>query len=275
MIKFEGVLLATDYDDTFYSEEFGIAPENRAAVEYFISRGGRFVISTGRSLENFVIQIKREKLPMHCPAILSNGAIIYDFSKNRVLYARTMRPEVIEDMQALCRQFPEIGFEAYVGKRVYIHRPNKITRCHLSRAGLHGIECPVEAMPTPWIKAIVQHEDPALLIEVQAYLRGRWPGAYEAIFSNENLLELTAKGSHKGSALLWLADYLGVSREHIYAVGNGENDLPMLSVAQKGFAPANGAQCLHARGAKLSPNCEDGCVAHVVEWLDEQYGRRP
>ena len=271
MGKFDGVLLATDYDDTFYSEEFGIARESKAAVESFIAQGGHFVISTGRSLENFAIQIERESLPMNSPAILSNGATVYDFANQKTLFARKMRPEIITDMAEICVQFPAVGFEAYCGEWVYIHHPNQITRCHLERAGLHGVERPIASMPTPWTKAILQHEDVSLLLAAQAYIQERWPNDYEAIFSTTTLLEMTAKGSHKGSAILWLAEKLGVSRENIYAVGNGENDVPMLTVAARAFAPQNCADCLRDWGATILPNCEDGCVARLIEWLETQY----
>ena len=49
MGRFRGVLLATDYDDTLYSTNATISPENRQAIEYFVAEGGKFCISTGRS----------------------------------------------------------------------------------------------------------------------------------------------------------------------------------------------------------------------------------
>ena len=95
--------------------------------------------------------------------------------------------------------------------------------------------------------------------------------SYEVIFSNRYLLELTAKGSHKGGSALWLADYLGISREHLYCVGDNQNDLPMLEVAKIGFAPENCSHLLKEWGARIVNSCDRGCVAAVIKILDELY----
>jgi Cof subfamily protein (haloacid dehalogenase superfamily) len=250
--KFSGVLLATDYDETLYGSNLGISLENRAAIEYFISEGGHFTVSTGRSYRNFAIQMKRESLPINTPAILSNGANIFDFQKEKMLYESLIRPEVIQDLANVCTLFPSLGFEAYCREEVYVHNPNAVTERHLSRAGLTGTCIPILDMPVPWTKAILQHEDHALLLEVQKYLSHHWKEHYEVIFSNAVLLELTAKGSHKGSAVLWLADYLGVLRQHIYCIGNGQNDIPMLEVSAVAFA---------------------SCIARLIEKLDYRYSK--
>ena len=59
MGKFDGVLIASDYDNTIvYTEDSlrgkggipPVSPENRAAMEYFMAQGGTFCVSTGRAL---------------------------------------------------------------------------------------------------------------------------------------------------------------------------------------------------------------------------------
>ena len=92
MGRFQGVLLATDYDDTLYSTDGTISPENRQAIEAFVAQGGRFCISTGRSYINFAIQMERERLPVNAPVILSNGASIYDFAQEKSLWLKHLPP---------------------------------------------------------------------------------------------------------------------------------------------------------------------------------------
>lgn len=271
MGKFSGVLLATDYDETLYGVNQGITPENRAAIQYFISEGGHFTVSTGRSYRNFAIQMERESLPVNTPVILSNGANIYDFANRKMLYETLMRPEVVQDMAEVCKCFPRLGFEAYCKEEVYVHNPNAVTERHLSRAGLNGIPLPILEMPTPWTKAILQQEDHDLLLEVQQYIHSRWHEHYEVIFSNAVLLELTAKGSHKGSAVLWLAKHLRVARDHIYCIGNGQNDIPMLDVSVEPFAPANCTAAIRERGATILASCDESCIARLIEHLEFRY----
>ena len=53
MGKFDGVLLCTDFDDTFCCPGQDIPPANLEAVEYFKSQGGRFTVVTGRAPHAF------------------------------------------------------------------------------------------------------------------------------------------------------------------------------------------------------------------------------
>ena len=100
MGKFDGVLLAADYDDTYYDRTFTISTENRRAVERFMAQGGRFVVATGRSYINFAIQMEVEKPPLNGPVILSNGASIHDFSKGQTLWEQ----HLLESAPALLRR---------------------------------------------------------------------------------------------------------------------------------------------------------------------------
>ena len=92
MGKFNGVLIASDYDNTLvYTENAlkglepmpDLLPENREAIEYFMAQGGVFSVATGRALPAF--DTVREGLPMNGPTILFNGAAIYDFEKQQYL----------------------------------------------------------------------------------------------------------------------------------------------------------------------------------------------
>ena len=68
-----------------------------------------------------------------------------------------------------------------------------------------------------------------------------------------------------------LAEMLGVKREHIYCVGDNQNDIPMLAVSAQGFAPANCAKAVRDWGATVVCDCEDGAIADVIEILDKRY----
>ena len=268
MGKFDGYLLASDYDDTFYDRTFTISPENRAAVERFIAEGGRFAISTGRSFVNFAIQMEVEKLPVNAPVILSNGAEIYDFSTGRTLWKKTLPLTAADCLEEVCARFPAIGFEAYHGEEVYTFRANAATERHLKRCRLTGIPAEIREMPAPWDKVILQNDDTALLRQAEDYILARWT-EFEVTFSNPYLLEMTAKGANKGLCVRWLADYLGIAPDRIYCVGNGINDIPMLEVSAIPFAPADSYQEVKDWGATLLPPCNESCVARLIEILEK------
>lgn len=268
--KFNGVLLVSDYDDTLYGTDLHVSEENRAAIRFFIEHGGLFTVATGRARKTFAPQVEKERIPMNAPAVLSNGATVYDF-QNQSLVRRTYLPNsVIDDMKQLCAQFPELGFEAYYQNEIFVYRPNFITQRHMERVGMAYSECTIEELPTPLTKIILEQDTP-MLKEIQAYMLQRVGDSYEVIFSNRFLLELTAKGSHKGGAVLWLAGHLGIQREHIYCVGDNQNDIPMLEVSKIPFAPTGCNHLVVEWGAHMVRSCDDGCVASVIEILDGLY----
>lgn len=268
MGKFDGVLLATDFDDTYYGADNRVPPENLEAVDYFKSQGGTFTISTGRAHRTFSPYL--DLAPVNAPVILSNGAQLYDFAAGKMVLETTLPPTVGADLELLAQLVPEVSLEAYHGEEIYIWNPNPWTWFHLNKAGTGADEVPIAAMPHPWGKAIL-HQDYPILKKAQAQLLARWGDRYEAIFSNDHMLELTAKGSTKGGMVLELAKRLGIRREHIYCVGDNQNDIPMLAVSAIPFAPANCAQEVKDFGATLLPTCQEGAVAHLIRHLDRRY----
>ena len=85
MGRFDGVLLASDFDNTLiYTEDALLRGEpipplperNRQALTYFMAEGGRFAISTGRALAAF--EKYAPLVPMNAPGVICNGAALYD-----------------------------------------------------------------------------------------------------------------------------------------------------------------------------------------------------
>lgn len=268
MGKFDGVLLATDFDDTYFPESGSLPPENLEAVAYFKAQGGVFTIATGRAHTTFAPKLPFA--PVNAPVILSNGAQLFDFATDQMLLERTIPESVAPHLEELARAVPEVGLEAYHGEDAYIWNPNRWTWYHLDKAGIGATECPISEMPQPWGKAIL-HQERDILLEAQTWLLARYGDRYEAIFSNFHMLELTAKGATKGGMVLELAGWLGIDKAHIYCAGDNQNDIPMLEVARVGYAPANCADEVKDWGAKLLPRCEDGAIAALIQDLDRRY----
>lgn len=268
MGKFDGVLLASDFDATFVTDDLVIPPANLTALDYFTREGGTFTIATGRAHPTFAPFA--DKVPFNAPVILSNGSALYDFRADRMVYETFLPQRVREDLAQVAQVEPEIGFEAYHGDDIYAFQPNSVTYAHLTRAGADCTVCPIGEMPLPWSKVILE-QDTALLRRVQAYMLDRWSAHYEVIFSNAFLLELTRKGSHKGGMVRYLADLLGIDHRHIYCVGDNQNDIPMLEISAIPFAPGGCAQAMKDWGPRLLRPCEEGCIAEIVEILDGIY----
>jgi len=269
MGKFDGVLFFTDYDDTLYNSQLTVSPENRAAVRYFMDNGGRFSIATGRAHRTFTPQIEKEQLSFNAPVVLSNGAAIYDYEKDCYLERTLLNDSLPALVAELCEVFPDLGFEAYHGEDIYVHNPNPVSETHLTRVGPYTV-CPIAEMPTPWNKVILEQDEPYLK-EVMAHILQHWNGVCEAIFSNRYLLELTDRGSNKGTMVAKVAQLLDIDPHHIYCIGDNQNDIPMLALSAIPFAPANCAQQVKDWGAHILCHTDDHAIAQAIALLDAIY----
>ena len=268
MGRFDGVLLVSDFDDTLYGTGQRVPPSNLEALACFLREGGRFTVATGRAHTTFAPFVRLA--PVNAPVILSNGSALYDFQTGRMLEQTFLDGSAPRDLAALTSAIPELGFEAYHGEDIYVYQPNWVTDMHMKKVGGGYAVRPIAEMPVPWTKVILQQEHEPLL-RAQSWLEEYCPGRYEAIFSNHYYLELTRRGSSKGGMVLRLAKLLGVAREHIYCMGDNQNDIPMLAVSAVPFAPANCAREVRDWGARVLCHCDEGVVAAAIRQLEERY----
>ena len=280
MGRFDGVLLASDFDNTLiYTEEALIRGEpvpplperNRKALEHFMAEGGRFAVSTGRALAAFVKYA--DQVPMNAPGVVCNGAAIYDFAKGEYLVTALLDERARERGQQVLEAFPQAAVEAYhIDNVIHAVHPNEITRHHEHLTKVGVTEAPsLLDVPLPLGKLLFE-ADHETLLEIRDFLTDRgWGGDYELIFSGQSLLEMTAKGANKGGMVRRLAELLGIPREHVYCVGDEANDLPMLQWAAEGFAPANCIPAVRESGATIVSHALDGALADVVEILEKKY----
>ena len=270
MGKFDGILLASDFDDTLYGWDLRIPERNLRALEYFIREGGRFTVSTGRAHRTFAPFASQ--VPMNAPAVLSNGAAIYDFQADKMLEQSLLPDTAPADLAAVMERFPSLSLEVYHGEDIYVCNPNEITFAHLRKVNCDYTRCAIPDMPTPWVKGIF-HQEREVLLPVQAWMLEQFGDRYEAIFSNPRYLELTRKGSSKGGGVARVAELLSIAPDRVYCVGDNQNDIPMLALSAIPFAPANCAQEVRdwEGGARILCHCDDGIIGDIVEILDGLY----
>lgn len=280
MEKFDGVLLASDFDNTLiYTEDAlrtgkpipPLSAGNRAALEFFMEQGGYFTVATGRALPAF------EKLagmiPTNAPCVICNGAAIYDFAKGEYLETALLSEKSRERGQQVLDAFSQVGVEAYhVENVIHAVQINDSIRAHEHLTGV-GVEEKASLLdvPLPLGKLLFEAEREDLE-QVEQFIRNcGWAKDYELIYSGKTLLELTAKGASKGGMLRKLAQRLGVAPENTYAVGDEGNDLSMLEMSAVGFAPANCALSVRQSGVQIVCDAHGDALAEVIAALEKQY----
>ena len=281
MGKFSGVLIASDYDNTIaYTEEAlrsgtpapPVSRENKEAIEYFMAEGGVFSVATGRARPSF--DTVRHNVPQNGPAVLFNGAAIYDYAQGRYLHTAFLPEEIRDHLTQAQQALGKLTFKIYHDNNsMFVVNPNEITAnhqhlTHLPAVTLNSIyDAPSPILKIAFEEPIARHKDIVAFMDQQP-----WRNLYEVVSSTEVLLEVTVHGANKGGMVEKLAQILGIDRRHVYTMGDHANDIPMLEVANIAFAPQNAIDAVkQVPGIRVVSNCWEHATAEMISILDKMY----
>ena len=261
---FEGKLILTDLDGTLLDERDEISTENRRAIDRVIEGGGLFSVATGRSkmgMEHFF-----PRLRINAPAVLYNGAAIYDFVSRRDVYSAPVGEKGAHLTDMLIRAFPQLGIEVYSGHIPYVAQENEFTRRHFASVKIPWNPCPPDRIPQPWLSLVLTGEND-LLRRVEKRIYRVFPDAFFLQYSSAHMLEVLRKDANKGEGALQLARRMGIAPEGLYTVGDGTNDVQLLACAYHSCAPENACPQILAAARHRLPHHRDHAIAALVERL--------
>lgn len=233
---FNNYLLVSDMDGTLLRDDKTISTENIEALEYFVKQGGRFTMSTGRAPQ--AVRQYLPQLPINAPAIVVNGAVIYDYKQEHALLEIGMPENSRALVEDVAKQYPQIGIEIFLLGKSYVCQMGTDTERHFKTLKIPYQLRPVSEIEPPeqWRKLNLTGE-PDCIQSIRDMLNETATG-YTVTTSTPYFCEITGPMADKGSALMRLSKHLGA--ETICAAGDGFNDLTMLRVANFSFAPENG-----------------------------------
>ena len=269
MGRFDGILLAVDFDDTFRSTgEKTVSAENLRAAEEFMAEGGRFTLDTGRDLRSFLSI--RTLFTVNAPVVLSNGALLYDPAAEETLWEHFLPFSCRADFAGLLAAFPEVGMEVHRGADVRACRVTPGVEEHLRRMGAPVLAAEPDKVLYPWTKVALivpgplRAENPACL-PVLRWLEEHCPGRYDAVQSGA-IVDVAARGVTKGAGLVRLAEHLGLGPEAVFCAGDSWNDLSMFPAARLSFAPAGALPAVKAAAGRVVGPA-GGCIREIVECI--------
>lgn len=269
MNKFDGVFILTDMDGTLLDSGAKISDKNREAIDYFIENGGLFSVATGRakgSVEGFL-----PGLVTSAPSIVHNGSLIVDL-RDDTLVRRLDLSDRAEDMVAdILDRFPSVAIEISLPDDQYVARGNSLSERHHRNVGLEYKLKSFKEVPLPWLKLnlVADHE---VLLDAGEYMMRAYKEGFFAQFSLPHYYEVMAAGASKGDSALWLRDYLKVKPEDFYTVGDGTNDIELLTASgANSHATANAKPPVLEVAASILPDNDSGAIAALIEKLDRKY----
>ena len=270
-------LIAIDIDGTLLSPEFRVSETDLATLRRAHSQGIEVILVTGRR-HTFALPIAQQ-LGFDLWLISSNGAV------TRSLAGETFHRDLLPE--ATCRELLGV-MQEFRGQTVLTFDSNRAGTIVIERLDL------LEASIKRWLEKNMQYiqfvvpiEDALTTDPVQAMfcgpvadmqrvlrvlescglpitvLRTEYPGR------DLSIVDVLNAGCSKGHALERWANYRGITRDQVMAVGDNYNDIEMLEFAGHPFIMGNASEELRSRGWKLTrSNAESGvsaAIEHVLE----------
>jgi Cof subfamily protein (haloacid dehalogenase superfamily) len=263
-------VIATDLDGTIVRSDGTISARTVAALARVERAGSMLVMVTGRPprwMTDIAAAVGHRGV-----AICANGAVLYDLHTETVLRADEIPPDVIAETIGRLRGIaPELRFTVEYPTGFVYERSYDISRWEAGRwdaRSLGGRPADDEELVSRGgTKLLAFHPDadPDTLSEKAVQAVGDLVTVTHS--SKSALLEMSALGVTKASALAVLCAEHGVASGEVTAFGDMPNDLPMLTWAGTSYGVANAHPLvLAAVTHKTSRNDDDG-VAEVLERL--------
>ena len=278
MPDYSRYLILTDLDGTFFGRSARLVERNLTAIEHFKAYGGHIAPATGRIPANIRRDIPDCGSIFNAPAVTANGAFIYDLTADECLHSTPMDPTYVKAAVELVQSLSDRVGARVSTRKAFLVNQNRINDAILrdlgERVAFGGDILPVEQWQTEgalWYKIVFrgEYED---LCAVRPVVEETFGDIFEYSVSSPRFFELQKKGCTKATGLRFVADSMADRLGHpvtTIAVGDQENDLPMLQAADLAACPENAVEAVKAVcGVKLCHH-DEGCIGELIERLGE------
>ena len=265
-LQISDYLVVSDLDGTLLKAGVGMPEINKEAIAQFSAMGGKFGIATGRAMAG-VAPYLPDLQCMSAPAVLCNGALIYDFSTNTVLQENNLPYTVARNLvQTIMARFPTLGVEVMTVKKIFILKNNALSHRHTASDRLKYTMTDVDHLTDRWLKVLFC-ADPDQLAQVEHFAASLVHDGVYFVRTGENYLEMMCDGVNKASALNQVRSICNIPPGGLVVIGDYYNDLPMLQQADFSVCPENAPDDRKCHCNMVTKSCLEGGVAHFLRYL--------
>jgi Cof subfamily protein (haloacid dehalogenase superfamily) len=239
-------IVFADMDGTFLAADKSVPSLNLRLLDLLADCGIPFVPCTGRPVHAVPDEVLVHPATRY--VVGANGAVVYDVVSRKRIHVASMSKRCVLDLYDRARDL-EITFDIFADGEVYAERQRYEAMAD------YGIDVPTLEM----LKRVRRPVDLTVPeIVAQAHDIEKVTCFWKSIQDRDDLekaigassgfsvahghaknFELQTEGVHKGFALEWLCEWLGVPVGESVAFGDEANDIPMLRAAGVGVAMQN------------------------------------
>lgn len=256
-------LVAFDIDDTLTKGSTTLSPGNLAAIRRAQDAGVFVTVATGRGyLGSSAIW---KTIGVQGPVINYGGSIVNDTRTGALLHATSIKPEEVTELFALAHEL-NVHAQLYQGDAIVYEAENEYAVRYKTFLNLPFVIDP-DLMKKRWenVPKILYITEKERAEELIPMLQKRFEGQFKISGSKAGFVEFNELEAHKGSALAWIAAYLGVAQSETAAMGDNLLDLEMIRWAGTGAAVADAHADILGVADVIAPRCEDDGAAWFID----------
>ena len=256
-------LLALDLDGTLIGDDLVISPAVGEAIAAAHNLGVTVTLATGR-MHSFA-ELFARNLRITAPLISYQGGLIRALDADKPFHRATMSRELVSEMLdwQIQRNWETV---LYAGDDAYIANARHPQDFFFDNVGERCI----------WVDDLRQvlndHETMKIIVfaepedgtHVEAQLESRFGRLVEVSRSHARIVEVSPFGVSKADALQCLARHLEISQHQVMAIGDQDNDAPMLAWTGVGVAMGNGSVASRTAADWVAPTFEKDGVATAI-----------
>lgn len=261
-------LIAIDIDGTLLNSHHQLTDEVKAALKKAEEKGVKIVLCTGRPLTG--VQDLIEELDLF-------GENDYVVTYNGSLIQKTKTKEIVSKFELTYDDY--LAIDTLARKlNVHLHTETADTMYTSNRdiSRYTVLESYLVNMPLKFrtqdemnaelnILKMMMIDEPEILERIQPLIPAEFYEQYTIVKSAPYFLEFLNKKVNKGAAVKRLAEQLNIQPSEVMALGDNENDLPMIEYAGIGIAMANATENVKKAASFITTSNDEHGVAVAIE----------
>lgn len=267
-------ILALDLDGTLLDPNHEVSKTNIENINKLIDKGVKIILVSGREPSS-IAPIGR-KLGLKDCLVGFNGAIITDYTGEKVIYEQNIDSEVTKEILEICME-KDIYNVVFIRNKLYVSNKDddrfklfeKYTTTEIEEVG-NLYEFLDKNNLWESVGKTLQSGDNEILTMFKEKNLSIYRDDITAEFSLPFFLEVYNSGASKGHAMAKIGETYGIDRDKIIAIGDGENDISMIEYAGVGIAMENGLDIVKKNADFITlSNSEDGVSYAIKKYWGE------
>lgn len=268
-------LIVMDMDGTLLDSNKQMSQRTINKLIEIQEQGCKLVLASGRvkaRLDEYAHQLRMDEFGGYL--IEANGSCLYDYHTGKREIIREMTDdEVNEIFQFIKKEYPEHEVMLMADVNAYVNLPKGVkessyfnTNNMESLKNREIIHFNDVSEVNEMIFKVCTYDEPEKLMAIADHVKQALGHKYWSGRTMPFWLEILPKEISKGNSLQRLMDEHNIDKKDVYAFGDGENDISMLTLVN-GVAMANAIDSVKACCQYTTLSCDEDGIAVFLERL--------